>query len=388
MNQLQSPPAGADGLHTALAQQFMAAVQRNGFTPSNNFFTKRLEKKGVSSVNREQLIINTAALIQQATVKSTQSAHASAMRCFSTFCKIYDYDMWRPNDTTLAQFVAWRSGMGNAYGSIKGDISKLRVKFAEMYIKVPQNKRLPLTRAVLKAKQNCDARERPKKKRVPLTTMHLRGLVKQVTSDQSLSPAEKTIYQALYCTMFFGFLRVSEAIRGGSGQVENPPLQLKHVEFLVNAESGKKMVVLRLPPCKTDKTGEKFRLAVTELDDVDADICPVRALWVLVILKGQKASGEEDLFAATAHGVDRIKYKSFTVLLCRHLEKAGYDGYFRSHSFRRGAATSAFALGIRREHVKMMGRWTSEVYLDYVVNDMNLQADVTASISRLRGPII
>jgi len=126
----------------------------------------------------------------------------------------------------------------------------------------------------------------------------LRDLVAEMQRDPAITNEEKVLYRAMYTGAMFGFLRVSEFIRGGAGGCENPPLQVKHVQFLVHKETGKRMCVLTLPPTKTDQSGneENFRLALGELGEEDAEICPYRAMWALIQLKGRHANGDEDLF--------------------------------------------------------------------------------------------
>ena len=40
--------------------------------------------------------------------------------------------------------------------------------------------------------------------------------------------------------------------------------------------------------------------------------------------------------------------------------------YYKGHSFRIGAATSAVAAGIPEAHIKLMGRWSSDAYKKYI----------------------
>ena len=40
--------------------------------------------------------------------------------------------------------------------------------------------------------------------------------------------------------------------------------------------------------------------------------------------------------------------------------------HFRSHSFRMGAASTAFSLGVPVEVIKRMGRWRSDALLRYI----------------------
>jgi hypothetical protein len=167
---------------------------------------------------------------------------------------------------------------------------------------------------VLKSLAKEDNVKRPKKKRHPITTVHLRDLVRELLADKYISKEEKVLFRALYVCMFFGFLRVSEAIRGGSGKCRNPPLQRKHICFMRNKTNGKRMVVISLPPTKTDQSGneQEFKLALGELEDGDKLICPYEALLELVKLQGAKVDPEQDLFTLPELKL-RPKYKSFVM---------------------------------------------------------------------------
>jgi hypothetical protein len=144
------------------------------------------------------------------------------------------------------------------------------------------------------------------------------------------------------------------------------------------------MVTVNIPPCKTDKTGKKYKLSVSELDEKDREICAFKNILALVQLKGESASPSEDLFSLPAYGIRKVRYKSFTTCLVRHLKSAGYDGYFRSHSFRRGAASSCMALGYTLDQVRALGRWSSDACLKYVVWDMRLFGSMASNIASLK----
>jgi hypothetical protein len=215
-------------------------------------------------------------------------------------------------------------------------------------------------------------------------------MVDALQNDPSLTAGEKVLYRAMFTTMFFGFLRISEAIKGGAGKCDNPPLQLKHVSFLVHGRTKECMVVLTLPPTKTDPTAKEkeYKLALPKLEEKDKDICPYRALMDLVKLRGKHANKEEDLFILPEQEI-RSKYKTFVSLMRSLLKRKGYEeSEYYTHSFRIGAATSASMLGMSKEEIKTMGRWSSECWNVYIRPDLGIKAVMTAKLNLLTKRII
>jgi hypothetical protein len=104
--------------------------------------------------------------------------------------------------------------------------------------------------------------------------------------------------------------------------------------------------------------------------------------------KGRGANTEEVLFGLTEEHLVP-KYKSFVALMRKLLGRAKYEeSQYYSHSFRIGAATTAAMLGMSKEEIKTMGRWSSECWNLYVRPDLGEKAMMTAKLDKLKKQIL
>ena len=62
-----------------------------------------------------------------------------------------------------------------------------------------------------------------------------------------------------------------------------------------------------------------------------------------------------------------VTYAQMLTATQRHLHTMGYTGrHFGTHSFRIGFVTQAGAIGIDGSVIKLLGRWNSECYMNYI----------------------
>jgi hypothetical protein len=389
--------AGKSRGRTRMQQLFLKKLlrdltvgKRGKWSAKVNVFTARAKMKEVGAAGRKELENEILEKLKSVRTEGTEGQYVSAVRAYVTYCKGMACPLTKSDDDHFARYVMWRYRTGARGETIAKDFTKLRCKLAEVGIEVPLLEELKMTRMVLKSLVKEDNVKRPKTKRHPITTVHLRDLVGELMADSSISKEEKVLFRALYVCMFFGFLRVSEAIRGGAGKCRNPPLQRKHVCFMRNKVNGKRMVVITLPPTKTDQSGneQEFKLALGELEEGDKLICPYDALLELVKLQGANADPATDLFSLPAFKL-RPKYRPFVTRIRVLLSRAGHVGTrFFSHSFRIGAATSALMLGFSKRRIKTLGRWRSECWHIYARKDLGFQAVCTANLEKLTERIL
>jgi len=355
----------------------------------DNVYIRKLERLGRRTRRVADLNQDVVEALAKVRTTATEGQYASSLRAYVTFCSEFNCTGSEVADEHWARYAGWRYRLQVRAESIVKDFSKLRTKLGEIGVQVPLLRNMPLTMGYLRAQMKRDNILRPKRKRKPITTVHLRDLVAEMQRDPAITNEEKVLYRAMYTGAMFGFLRVSEFIRGGAGGCENPPLQVKHVQFLVHKETGKRMCVLTLPPTKTDQSGneENFRLALGELGEEDAEICPYRAMWALIQLKGRHANGDEDLFTVP-HCALFPKYHTFVKRMRAWLGRAGYsEAEYFSHSFRIGGCTTAGMLKMDKEHIKILGRWKSAAWETYLHFDLGLQGLLTVSLEKLTARI-
>ena len=93
-----------------------------------------------------------------------------------------------------------------------------------------------------------------------------------------------------------------------------------------------------------------------------SDLCPVAALLSYLQCRGA-APGPLFLFTSGRS----LSRKRFVELVREALARTDVDQRkYCGHSFRIGAATTAAARGIEDSVIKMLGRWESVAYLQYV----------------------
>ena len=80
-----------------------------------------------------------------------------------------------------------------------------------------------------------------------------------------------------------------------------------------------------------------------------------------------RGNSEGDLFHHE-DGSPLMRYQ-FWAVTSRGLQEAGIVGWKSgTHSFRKGAASTAAALGYSKEQIKKVGRWSSHRFKSYVLS--------------------
>lgn len=161
----------------------------------------------------------------------------------------------------------------------------------------------------------------------------------------------------MYFVLFFGFLRISEA------------LALRECDVSYNDETGLWKINIRVS--KTDKFGHG-----TEVYIGHNNTWASGHVWLLFCYAFANCDLERPLFPWSKKEV----YK----MLKRRLKKLGYDEETRysTHSFRKGGAHEAYLRGIQDCVIKSHGRWKSVAYQRYT---SVLRQDAGKSITSIMG---
>lgn len=155
--------------------------------------------------------------------------------------------------------------------------------------------------------------------------------------------------RAAFCVAFAGFLRLSE-FTWSHWDTQSSFLQhLSRGSIQFVAES----VLLQLPASKTDPFRKDVSIPLSPSGDTT---CPVSALRTLFDRYPLDATAP--LFCRSYGPFDRdwVLRKITQTLLFAGINPKG----FTDHSFRRGAANSAFRAGIPQSEIKKMGCWKSD----------------------------
>ena len=140
-------------------------------------------------------------------------------------------------------------------------------------------------------------------------------------------------------------------------------------------------LVIQLKWTKTNQTGHHIYLI--PLPSLPAsDIDPVRAFQIL--RRNCPAPVHAPLLCFTQRGTRRV----FTTNMLQSLFKAmigaiGEDpASFSLHGLRRGGATAAFNAGVDATAVQQQGTWSSQVFWQYIAQDVS-KSSVAAGFRRL-----
>jgi len=168
-------------------------------------------------------------------------------------------------------------------------------------------------------------------------------------------------FEASVTLAFSGFLRCGE-FTVPAGKEFDPVIHLtsESIRFVPSIQSPTH-VVLTLPSSKTDLFRKGVDISIAAVPG--AHTCAVAALQSLY-RHGHKSPGSplfiQDDGSPLSHNVFLSRLKS-------SLTNAGFNASkFSGHSFRRGAASSAAAVGFNDYEIQQLGRWRSDTYKLYV----------------------
>lgn len=186
--------------------------------------------------------------------------------------------------------------------------------------------------------------------RAPVTPDILARLIHALDGFH-LSPRERALYRAMFLLAFYAFLRVGEMCA------------LKHTLPFANARLCQRFVALTF-------TSYKFstpRAPSIFIPTRPPPLCPVRALHEFFSLRG---SAPGPLFSDD-NGLPLSSRLFGAILRDACMQADLSDCRITPHSFRIGAATAAAAIGIPKETIQRMGRWTSRAFIRYIKYQIN-----------------
>ena len=208
--------------------------------------------------------------------------------------------------------------------------------------------------------------------RLPITPHVLRA-IKSVLL-QTPQEYNNVMLWATVCVGFFGFLRSGEFVVK-SASAFDPASHLMPSDVAVDSYTDPSMIRLLIKRSKTDQFGNGASIFLAR---TYTDLCPVAAL--LAYLARRPVHGHSPLFI-TEDGTPFTKMHLIK-LLHATLREAGINPeFYKGHSFRIGAATTAAALGLQDSTIQKMGRWSSSAFLAYIRTP---QQDL-AAVSKLLG---
>ena len=163
---------------------------------------------------------------------------------------------------------------------------------------------------------------------------------------------------AASCLAFFGFLRSIEFTVPSQGTYDSE-VHLSLRDIAVDNKANPLLLQVTIEQSKTDP----FRQGVTlYLGRTHFPICPVTAVLPYLAVRGNKHG---PLFVLKdGRMLTRQLFSSFLQDILGKLQLN--ESHFNTHSFRIGAATTAKEAGIDDTNIRMLGRWRSDTYWQYI----------------------
>lgn len=250
----------------------------------------------------------------------------------------------------LALFVAYLARRNYASATVLTYVSS--IGFVHRIASLPDPTKTDMIKLILRgySKHNKQLDHR-----LPITLPILEQIVNAM--EHTISSAYQKKLMKAMCTMaFFAALRVGEFTRR-AGQPMSHIITLKQVS-LEHANGKCVAFTLKMHSFKHHDLGRPIDIKVCTCEP----ICPVLSLTQFLDVRG---THEGPLFC-WPNGTP-ISREFFINLLQQALVFCGFDtNYFKSHSFRIGAASWAAANGMTDAQIRLFGRWNSNAFIKYI----------------------
>lgn len=205
---------------------------------------------------------------------------------------------------------------------------------------------------VKKLVQGLSRSKRSRDVRLPITPALLARVIAKL-SVVCKSYDEAYVFSLAYSLAFYGFFRVGELVVSSAEH----GLMAKNVKSL--EERPCKSLSLGLQSSKTDQNGNGV---IVILEAREGITCPVRCFEQYII----RRPNVEGYLLCHADGKPLTRYQFFSVLKMA-ISRMGMDASnYNSHSFRIGAAITAYRNSVSEDELKSYGRWTSNVFRTYI----------------------
>ena len=288
---------------------------------------------------------------------TTRATYSAGWKKFINFCAGTHLISIPASEHTLLLFVTSMAASNISHGTIKVYLSAIRHMHVMSGLHAHFTLQLtPWLQLALIGIKRSQAATSPPRTRLSITLRIMHG-IKDLLSQQP-SSYDNIMLWATCCLAFFGFLRVSEFTVPIQGDYdESTHLSLKDIS--VDSRSNPRLIKVRIKQSKTDpfRQGTDIYLGAT-----DNPICPVSGILPYLALRGT----QHGLLLITNDGRSLTR-QLFNDKVDALLESLQVDTtQYNTHTFRIGTATTAAQAHIPEAHIKMLGRWHSDVYQWYI----------------------
>ena len=178
--------------------------------------------------------------------------------------------------------------------------------------------------------------KKAKDSRLPITPSILKGLIESLSHTGS-----SVLLKAMYLLAFHAFLRIGEIT--GPIPPKGNSLALGNVKFIFDRTNTPSAVEIHTSQFK-HSSGKHIPVLLVQSNELPGNMCPVKALWDYLQIRGHETKKEQPLFSFMNNGVVSRKFFTDQLQVCLKYVGLSIKNY-KSHSFRIGAATTAWANG-------------------------------------------
>ena len=283
---------------------------------------------------------------------NTKRTYKSQIACYMKFCVNFGFLPVPATQETLTLYCSFLARSLSA-SSIPGYLNVIRLMHVESGFANPLANNWEVS-SIQKGISRMLGK--PPKQKSPITVNILLDLFSTLENHPT-----DTAFWAACLIAFFGFMRKSTLL-----PTNDLLLARKFIarHDIVDLSLSSFFVVIR--HSKTIQFGQRL-LTLPYVSSTDHRLCPVRAL--LKHLGSSKLPKTSPLFNFSSSGVEmQFTHAFFVKRLKLGLTRTGNRASDVScHSFRRGGATLAFAMGVSAIDIKLRGDWRSNAFEKYLV---------------------
>lgn len=272
---------------------------------------------------------------------------------YSAFCNSNGYQVGFPiAEPCLVNFLANLFNLGYGVNTIASHVSAL--SYIQKSFGFDDCAHSFLVRQFLKGANKL--LPMPRDTRLPITFSILTQLSAALPVTVPLL-TERLIFLAMALMAFYGFLRIGEI--AAKTQSDKTNIIQREDVHLIPGQTGPQGIECTL---KTFKHSSHPVTLFIPPNVSDKRLCPVAAMCAYFQLSKHTLG---PLFQFPSG--ECVTYSFFNTHLRNTIQYLGYNPqYYKSHSFRIGAATYACQRGYSEEAIKRMGRWKSQALQNYI----------------------
>ena len=302
---------------------------------------------------------------------STRRVYRAGWNRFLSFTRAFSLPATPITAESAILFVAYLGSEGLSVSTIESYLAALRHFRVVSDPDCPfPSLHSPYMKILLRGIKRTQAQPTSARVRLPITA----SLMRQIKAQLSLPSTSclKVLIWAACSVGFFGFLRAGEFLVPDGIQFD-PSRHLSLADIVLDTSAPRWRFLVTI---KTSKTDQYFQGARVVLGATGSDLCPVAALLDYLSSRGD-APGPLFMFSDGSP----LHRSQFVQEVQRALTASGLGGLnFNSHSFRIGAATSAGAAGVPESTIKVLGRWRSMAYQQYIRPSTDDLAEVSSQL--------